>query len=638
MTISPPSIPLSQKSAIGIISICVLVVGLLTASGVVAGAADEYDNAEWNEYYEGNPDWVPPAPPSGASDQFSTKGYGYLWNGMEHHELGDNETVPLKDVPQEYEYIRRSSYSGYTFAEPFEEPAIWNRNTEATFSGGGSSTSIHPPGVSTQSSSDIEDAYIDIAAVSPSTITHEGDGNTVHYVPDEDGELLVASDFREDIPEDEHYTYTKFLYSVSSTSSSRIELSSEGIDITADTSSSTGGSTASYYQLPQDDTKIIAKQTFEVTYTETVLDRHCVEYAAIDGEKVCVDFHWDVADTNTYSDTITVTDTIDVQTYAPDSTPTIRMVDTPGTTEIQFEIKVEGPWSYMDLDGVGTVKGSHNFFAQRDQEYDTFVQSTDSGTSDEYRSEFTPVQTVAYPARESPTFSGFATATTSGFAYRVNSSTTVSPPTLDPALGITSPDSGNTQEFTYPETTKLSTELTYYEFVLENAQLGPMVATEDTTDVEIVDRRTLEQLTLDLDVDQISGTGGEMYEVTVTATDGDGYPVSTETANGQIYLSSGDVVNTNYQGEATVTVDGENHDDVTAYYDVPVNADSSWLERTYYSTSTSTYLRPTPDLWISIQTLVNEGLFPIAVWGGSIIGVILLLIYSATGHIPLRRP
>ncbi len=276
-----------------------------------------------------------PQPDHGVGEDFDK-----LWSGYDYNGTSDRASA--------LEYLTRSS--DYFYAEPPEAPGRWNAGEAESFDGGGSSSSVYPPGADLTDGDEgmVHDAYVSVFAISPSTTVHYSPDRQTRYVG-KSGEVHAFLDYR-----------------VEGADSHDVDV--EVVE-TGDTVSEAGGVTVPYDGLGTD--TVTLRATVEATRTES------------DGDVV--------------TDTVVVNDTVDVQPYDVSSPPSIALRTTyPDGDTAAFVVRGT-PWSAVRLPNA-TVYSGWRFFSARDTDWDDpLVVETGSTT---YEGEtYHPLRVHAYPSR-----------------------------------------------------------------------------------------------------------------------------------------------------------------------------------------------------------------------------------------------
>lgn len=267
-----------------------------------------------------------PAPDHGVEEDFDK-----LWSKYEY-DAPDEDGTPV-------EYLTRSS--DYFYAEPPEAPQQWNRGETGRFDGGGANESVRPVDADTRDGDRISDAYVEVFAVSPSTLVHYTSDEKVLYAQD-DGEVHAFVDY-EATNVDDHFVEVEVVE-------------------TRDTVSETGGVTIDYDRLGFADESLTVRA--EVTA------------------------EWDEGN-DTETETVVVEDSVDVEPYNVSSPSAIALRNTyPDGDEALFLLR-GGPWSSVTVGNGTTVHSNWRFFSARDTDWD-------GGTTD--GEGYHPLQVHAYPS------------------------------------------------------------------------------------------------------------------------------------------------------------------------------------------------------------------------------------------------
>lgn len=232
----------------------------------------QVQNGNWSEYLS-HAEWTPPPIPSGAD--ISSTEYYLMWTLIEEDPSTSLDSID-EDISEDNFLITLGGIVDTPQSTPTDVAVEWNSETHEEFGSTGTGESLHPPSVGTEDEGMIEDAYIDIASVSPSTYVHSSGDEVTHYGP-KSGSLIVATDFRVDFPSGTTSENTRVEYDNRTVEESDITISSSGIDITDSTTSESGASRITYREVPDNTPVIRVEKEIDVGVTKTESERVCIE-------------------------------------------------------------------------------------------------------------------------------------------------------------------------------------------------------------------------------------------------------------------------------------------------------------------------------------------------------------------------
>lgn len=267
-----------------------------------------------------------------------------------------------------------------TFASPPETAAAWTCQAMASVSAGGTSASIAPTGADREDGRYIRDAHASILSIHPSTRAHVAPRETPTYVAPA-GHLRGFVDYRVLVPETKHSGNRTTRYSIDEHEIERVRLLADGETVATQDGSHTP---AIAYDLTQS--------------WQTTLTLEADIHVSIRRTRKVVRANRTRIRRSTYTETRTVSDSIDVDVYDP-TTIVYRAAYPDGDDGIA--IVQSRPWQGISIDAETGVRGIWRFYTARDPEWDGWTKATADGTTalDESPA---PVWVHAYPSRIGP--------------------------------------------------------------------------------------------------------------------------------------------------------------------------------------------------------------------------------------------
>jgi hypothetical protein len=261
-----------------------------------------------------------------------------------------------------------------TFTEPPDTARRWNEYGHEQFDPGGRDTSVHPESVKTHSYSHIEDAYVAVFSVTPSTRAYIAPDEHRRYVAPE-GRIRGTVDYRIDLPDDTNSRSWRLVDD--EIDEVRLYVDGDRID------SAPGTHRPEFeYSLASDAETLRLEARIEATVEET--------YDPPVGS----------ATTETYDVWMEVWYELPIEVYDFDAT--VTRVEYPDG-DLGLSITQPQPWQgfTLDDDGDREIRGIWRFFTARTPNWQTVVASTDRGTTHR-ETEAYPASVYAYPSRMSP--------------------------------------------------------------------------------------------------------------------------------------------------------------------------------------------------------------------------------------------
>jgi hypothetical protein len=263
-----------------------------------------------------------------------------------------------------------------TFTEPPDTARRWNEYGHAQFDPGDRDTSVHPESVQTHSYSYIEDAYVAVFSVTPSTRAYVAPDKHRRYVAPA-GRIRGTVDYRIDLPDDTDSRSWRLLDDDVET----VRLAIDGEQV----ASAPGTHSPVFeYNLDSDAETLRLEARIEATIEETYDPPASSQ----------------PSNTETYDVWMEVWYELPIEVYDFDAT--VSRVEYPDG-DSGLSITQPQPWQGYTLDGDGDeeIRGIWRFFTARTPNWQTVVASTESGTT-RRKTEAYPASVYAYPSRLSP--------------------------------------------------------------------------------------------------------------------------------------------------------------------------------------------------------------------------------------------
>ncbi|WP_323174745.1 hypothetical protein [Natrialba sp. PRR66] len=282
------------------------------------------------------------------------------------------------------------------FEEPPEDVEVWNSGDFQDFSPGDERTSVYPESAELEDGLYIQDAHVSIFAIQPSTVLHSGNESTHYIAPD--GKVLVLSDYRVRIPDNDDNGSIREEWSVAETEIDRVELFADGQTID---SGDGHQSTLEYSELSGDPT-LTVEVDISVQLRQEV--------------QVCDDYDA-VADICEGSWNETVTHHPELMTVTESQQTTVNQLDDGSGQQIDFEadddrvgaaVHPDTAWSAMEVDDNARVRGNWWFYSAGKTGWHTMATSTETNTS-RANSSVRPAQVHAVPYQDQPDVPSSAT-------------------------------------------------------------------------------------------------------------------------------------------------------------------------------------------------------------------------------------
>ncbi|SFR97226.1 hypothetical protein SAMN05216559_1813 [Halomicrobium zhouii] len=269
-----------------------------------------------------------------------------------------------------------------TFKEPPDTAATWTRSDFTDLSPGDRSTSVHPPDAELTDNQSIVDAHASLFAVQPSTRLHREPGDATLYVAPE-GTVRGLVDYRVRLPGNRSVGNRSVEWGVADQGVTEVRLLA-GDDVVARADGS---------QTP------VVDYALEDSGSTTLTLEADIE-VQLQGEASVGEGSAERSGSIARTDTVTVTDSIDVSVY---DLGAYSYEATYPNGDTGLAIHQTAPWHGFALGGDddGRVRGVWRYYTARDTGWDVLNASSAGGTT-QRASEALPVYVHAYPAHVGP--------------------------------------------------------------------------------------------------------------------------------------------------------------------------------------------------------------------------------------------
>ncbi|MFD1600421.1 hypothetical protein [Halobellus rarus] len=318
--------------------------------------------------------------------------------GTENNGLSENESSTLwsrdsdsyisqREYRQRYGETRSAGQqvangTDVTFKRPPDTAATWSRNDFRDLDAGASNISIHPPHAQLQNSTLIADAHATFFGVHPSTRGHLESGRTPLYIAP-NGTVRGLVDYRVRLPDENASNTTATEWTVIEDEVTEVRLMSD--TETVATSEGTQTPVIQYHLEESWETTLTLEADIRVRVKGTVVP----DKGNSSDEEV------------TYrTDTLTVSDSIDVEVYDLTASPYYATYPNGDAGVAVYQSR---PWQGYTLtaDGDARVRGVWRFYTARNPNWDQLVRSTRTGDTT-VKSDSRPVFVHAYPSHIGP--------------------------------------------------------------------------------------------------------------------------------------------------------------------------------------------------------------------------------------------
>jgi len=365
-----------------LVSLALLVVVVISAAVAVGTTTPAQDDR----------DAIPPE--EGAAHGVDDITFWKLWsNDRDDPDSIDENDFDHQSIDDPRAAREASKGTDFLFERPPEAVRQWNDGDIGDFSPGGDHAAKVVGAANTESENgdgvDIEDAYVAVFSIDPSTVVHMP-GREKRYVTG-DPTLRAISDFRYETDDSESFDDSKYVekYENPSTSAT-VRVKKDGSVVDSWTTGGSVGTLSHDYSVSGS-----ADLSVEVEYKITVDHR----------KWECDD--WNVTEDDcegTYDkyhdEEHTVTETVsDGDTVTEHGEPTVEVTkyEYDGSDRGVVVVEPDGPWKTIDLGNV-TIESQWEFYTRSPEGWETMETRDGSGTSPT-QSDVRPVEVHAYPVR-----------------------------------------------------------------------------------------------------------------------------------------------------------------------------------------------------------------------------------------------
>jgi hypothetical protein len=308
----------------------------------------------------------------------------------------------------------------YAFDQPPTAVETWNNGDHRDFPQTDIDRSVYPPHADRSDALWIEDAYIEVFAVQPSTVAHVSPADTRHYIRPS-GQVLGTTDYRIGLPPDVHRDYdppvpdpgeTVLLEKTVEYRLIDHEMSDITLQADGDPVASTGPTHTprlEFTSLAKSTDRLSLSVTISASFEKTTRRKYrsafedCDTRTIQDGNETRTVTDCDI-EYNTYWSTdvdrpsrqVTVRDSVDVTVY--ELAPTAaRTAFTDGQSALAVNRSSGDPWAMFELPNGDTVHNIWHFYTARERGWDTLIEGTETDTTS-FRSDAIPLQVHAFPS------------------------------------------------------------------------------------------------------------------------------------------------------------------------------------------------------------------------------------------------
>ena len=312
------------------------------------------------------------------------------------------------------------SATDYAFSRPPDVVETWNAGDHQEFPRTDANASVYPPHADLTDERWIEDAYIEVFAIQPSTVAHISPDDRRHYIRPS-GQVLGTTDYRIGLPPDEHRDYDpptpepgETVLEAESVTWRLLEHEMSNVTLLADgepvaTTDPTHRSRLAFDAIPNSTDRLTLEVTISATVEKTTRKTYRTATEDCDTQPteantdtqvetdcdVSYDTH-QTSDVEVLSHEVTVRDTVDVDVYALSPTAT-RTTFTDGSSALAVNKSDGDPWAMYQLQNGDTVHNLWHFYSARNRHWHTLIQGTETGTT-RRQSDAIPLQVHAFPS------------------------------------------------------------------------------------------------------------------------------------------------------------------------------------------------------------------------------------------------
>ena len=326
-----------------------------------------------------------------------------LWSG----DADEYESVPGRTSLEAFLNV-----TDYPFTEPPAAVDRWNEGDIEDFPTTDQTESIYPSHARLADEEWIRDAYIEIFAITPNTVTHLESGDTRRYIRP-NGSVLGVTDYRIELPPDERESYNPpapdpgetvllervVTHRLINHSASNVTLEADGRTVSSTSPSSTP--TLSFATLPNTTREVALSVTVSSTIEVTTRKkyRHAYRVCRTVGPSTschtAYDTYW-TTDRVYPSRDVTVRDSAAVEVYELSPTA-VEFTYVDGREVLAVNQSTGDPWAIYELPDGTVIHNVWHFYSVRDRQWDALVASTDAGTT-RRDSDAIPLEVHAFPS------------------------------------------------------------------------------------------------------------------------------------------------------------------------------------------------------------------------------------------------
>lgn len=312
------------------------------------------------------------------------------------------------------------SVTDYPFARPPVAVETWTQGELGDFPQTDANRSVFPSHATRRDARWIRDAYIQVFAALPSTVTHVARGDTRQYIRPS-GRVLATTDYRVELPPDEQTAHdpappvpgetvllqTVVTWEVVDHRMGNITLAADGTPEATVAPSHTPQ--LAYAGLPQSTETLTVSVTVSATLRQNTRRKFgratntCATPTPTgDPElpnpsecEVTYETFW-LTNSTDLKELVTVQDSLAVAVY--DLSPTVtRATFLNRGAALAVDQREGDPWVSARLPGGVTVQNLWHFYAARDPRWDSLITSAETGTTEEPSGSI-PLQVHAFPS------------------------------------------------------------------------------------------------------------------------------------------------------------------------------------------------------------------------------------------------
>ncbi|WP_277554064.1 hypothetical protein [Halobaculum limi] len=306
-----------------------------------------------------------------------------------------SETAGAIDSNESTALIQLANATDLTFRRPPDTAARWTRRDYEDLPETGVDRSVYPPHAERANGTYIQDAHATLFAVTPSTVVYESPDQQTRYVAP-NGTVRGFVDYRVTLPAATTSGNETTEYSLASTRIHSVRLVTD--DGTTVATSAEDSTPELSYQLDSETSslRLVAEISAKIRLERTREKRGWF----IHPNGSLVNTTETTTSVEVTSETVTVSDEIDVETYTP--RVALERAQTPDGDHLVAAFHAD-PWQGLRFgpDGERRVRGVWRYYTARDPRWDTLVASSGRERTESV-SPALPVSVYAYPSRFGP--------------------------------------------------------------------------------------------------------------------------------------------------------------------------------------------------------------------------------------------